>query len=188
MPDADKTVIAQDGNIYVAPFGTALPETPTETLNAAFTELGYVTDDGVTFSAEPTTEDINAWQSATPIRRLVTARALSAAWQGQEWSKDSFALAFGGGAWTEPEAGVYRYDPPADRDALADFSLVLDWADGDRNYRLVILRGNVTDAVETNLIRTGTANLNVTFSALAPDNADRAWYLLTDDPAFDIAT
>lgn len=184
--NAEQIAVAASGHISVAPIGTTLPTDPTAALDDAFVDLGYVTEDGVTFTAEPTVEDINAWQSATPVRRLVTARALTVTWQGLEWNKDTFALAFGGGTWTEPTSGVYQYDPPADTDALAEYALVIDAADGDKNYRWIVKRGNVTDAVETNLVRSGAALLPVTFSALTPDGEDTAWLFLTDDAAFDI--
>lgn len=50
-----------DGGVYVAPFGTTLPTTATETLNAAFKPFGYISEDGVTNSIGKTSEDIKEW-------------------------------------------------------------------------------------------------------------------------------
>ena len=50
-----------DGGIYVAPIGTTLPTTATETLNSAFKNLGYVSEDGVTNTLSRSTTDIKEW-------------------------------------------------------------------------------------------------------------------------------
>lgn len=49
------------GAIHVAPVGTALPTTATETLNKAFTSLGYASEDGLKNSNSPETDTVNAW-------------------------------------------------------------------------------------------------------------------------------
>lgn len=177
---SEQITVALQGHVSVAPLGTQLPA-DLEELGEGFVDLGYTTEEGVTFTATPTVEDIGAWQSATPVRRLMTARNVSAAWQGLQWNLDTFALAFGGGEWTEPTAGVHRYDPPGDNDALSEYVCVIDFADGAKEARLVIKRGSVTDPVETNLVRNGAALLPVTFNGLSPNGDDTAWYLLGND-------
>lgn len=49
------------GAVFVAPLGTALPTTATAALNAAFKNLGYVSEDGLVNSVETDTETVNAW-------------------------------------------------------------------------------------------------------------------------------
>lgn len=49
------------GAIYRAPIGTALPTDTSTALNAAFKQLGYVSDDGLTNSNNAEYEDIKAW-------------------------------------------------------------------------------------------------------------------------------
>lgn len=187
-PNADQITVALTGAVHVAPYSEALvlPTTPTAALPAAFEELGYTTEDGVTFTATPEIEDINAWQKSTPVRRIVTARQAQASFSLEQWNRDTFALAFGGGIWTTIAGPpvTYRYDPPADNDSLAEYAMVIDFADGTRNGRAVILRGNITEAVETQLVRNAAAVLPITFGALTPDDEDRSWFYLSDDPAF----
>ena len=74
MPNrADEIVVAAQGKISVAPYGTTLPTDPTAALAAAFREVGYIDAGGVTFTYTPSVTDVTSWQSATPTRRLVTA-------------------------------------------------------------------------------------------------------------------
>lgn len=49
------------GSLYRAPLETDLPTTATESLDAAFVELGYASEDGVTNTNTPETETIRAW-------------------------------------------------------------------------------------------------------------------------------
>lgn len=49
------------GAVFVAPAGTTLPTNATASLNVAFKNLGYVSEDGLVNGVETDTESINAW-------------------------------------------------------------------------------------------------------------------------------
>jgi len=72
--NASEVVVGSGGKIYIAPVGTPEPNTPTAALNAAYKDLGYISEDGVSASFGVTVEDINAFQSLLPIRKVVTGR------------------------------------------------------------------------------------------------------------------
>lgn len=55
------------GAIYAAPLGTALPTDATSSLNVAFKELGYVSEDGITNSNSPESDVIKAWGGDTVL-------------------------------------------------------------------------------------------------------------------------
>lgn len=55
------------GAVFVAPIGTELPEDVTTQLNAAFKGLGYCSDDGITNTNSPETEEQKAWGGDTVL-------------------------------------------------------------------------------------------------------------------------
>lgn len=178
--DAAELHVASDGSVEAAAVGTSMPSTPTGS-SSAFLDLGFMTEDGVTFTETPTVEDINAWQSPDPIRRLVTTRSITAAFSAQQVNQENFLFAFGGGSWSSPSSGVYRYTPPAPSDALAESALLIRSQDGTKNNQYEIYRGNITEAVESQLQRSAPQQLPVTFSALTPAGGGASWGFLTDD-------
>lgn len=55
------------GAVYFAPLGTTLPTDATTTPDAAFVELGFVSEDGVTNNNTPDSDTIKAWGGATVL-------------------------------------------------------------------------------------------------------------------------
>lgn len=180
-------VVAGNGQPYVAPVGTVLPTTTTGALAAAFVGLGYVSEDGVAITNTPEIAEFSAWQSRTPVRREKTSQQTQLAFGLMQWDEDTVPFAFGGGSisGTTPN---YRYDLPADDAALDERSFVLDWQDGSEHWRLVIPRGNVVEAVESQLVRSAPALLPITFRALSPVGGGSPGYYLTDSAAFAVGS
>jgi hypothetical protein len=179
--DAAELHVAQSGSVNAAPVGTTMPTTPTASLDAAFIDLGYMTEDGVTFSSSPTVEEIRAWQAADPIRRTVTQRVFSAAISAMQVNQENFVVAYGGGSWSSPSAGIYKYTPPLPTAALAEQAVVVRSTDGSKHNNYNIFRTNVVEAVESSLSRSAAQLLPVNFSALTPSGGGASWEFLTDD-------
>jgi hypothetical protein len=189
--DASEVVVGANGSVYTAPFGTALPaegEDPTTALNAAFNEHGFVSEDGVTFRDGKEIEDILAWQAFYPIRKVVSAKSSGVEFVLRQFNPDNAELAFGGGA-VDVTSGVATYTPPAPGE-LAELSLVVDWQDGDNNFRLVLPKGIVTEEVESELVRTAALDLPIVFEVTPegePTEGDPdsyPFYILSDHPAW----
>lgn len=166
--DPTELVVGQTGQVYVAPLGTTLPTAVDTALNAAFVGLGYITEDGVSFSASKETQDIGAWQALDPLRTIVTSRVVQATFGLQQWNEDTVPLAFGGGTVTG-STGAWKYELPDPEDGLDERAMVIDVQDGDNNFRFVLPRGVVTEAVETQFQHGASAVLPITFKALKAD-------------------
>lgn len=193
--NANEVVVGASGAVYVAPAGTAVPTNIATALNAAFVEVGYISEDGVTFTGGAEQEDIGAWQSFYPIRKIITGRSAGLEFVMRQWNEVNLKLAFGGGT-IDRNGSVTTYVAPTP--STQDFrALVVQWADGDNDFRLVIPRGQVSGEVSTQLVRTSAADLPVAFAATPSGDADtlstpptagqlltQPWYLLTDDTGF----
>src|SRR5262245_48751412 len=70
--DASNVDVGITGAVYRAHVGTAVPTSPTSVLPAAWVELGFLGDGGLTESPNDTTKEIKAWQNGTTVRRLIT--------------------------------------------------------------------------------------------------------------------
>ena len=63
--------------------------------------------------------------------------------------------------------------------------LVVDWSDGDRDYRITVDRGTVGETESSQLQKASPADLPVTFEALGSGSSSQPWKLITNDPVFD---
>jgi hypothetical protein len=188
--DSDNVVVGQYGEVWVGVLGSTAPvdvTTAMGTVDVDWKEVGFISEDGVTFSPELETFDVRAWQSSgRPIRRGVASRNESVSFVMQEWNEVSFALAMGGGTFAEiGTSNVFRFTPEsaATEDERA---MVIHWEDGGFAYRLIISKGAITDLAEFNLRRDEAAGLAVTFG-IVNDGTTDPWTLITDNTAFDPA-
>jgi hypothetical protein len=183
--DTTELVVASHGDIYVAAVGTTLPTQYDETLNSAFHKLGLISEDGASISVAPEIEEFGAWQRRQAVRRELVGQDISISFALEQWNAANVEFAFGGGSVTQVDPDQWRYDFPDGDDSLDERSIVIDWQDGpNSSYRAVFDRGNVTDAVETQLTRSQLALLPVTFSVLSPDDNGSPGYILANDSAF----
>lgn len=185
--DADEVVIAGNGAVYVAPADTPLPADIETALNAAFIEVGYLSEDGVTFRDAKTTGEVSAWQALYAIRRYVESKEGGLEMVLRQWNEENMKLAFGGGTMTHvtgPPA-YHKYHPPAPEDI--DYrAMVVEFQDGAEEYRIVVPRGMVTSEIEAQLARTTPADLPITFD-FTPEgrptpgsDATQPWYFVSN--------
>jgi hypothetical protein len=182
--EASNVVVASFGHIYIAPEGTALPADVTTPLPAAWEDIGYVGEDGVTFTLSRDTEDIMAWQSTEAVRRLVTAEPKELAFELLEFDPESVQLAFRGGSMsktgTAPDETAI-YEPPVPG-AESIKAACVEWLDGDDTWRFCAKRVEVSGDVEFVLTRTDAIRLPLTLAILAADPP--GWTILSDDEAW----
>lgn len=181
--DSTQVIVGANGRVFVGATTTTAPNDigDISSLNAGFKEVGFCSEDGATVSDSKTIQDIGAWQSFYPIRRIVTAREFTIEFAMRQWNDDNIKFAFGGGTIVNASVG-WKYEPP-DPSVIDERSLILFWEDGTKRYMLYIPRGITTSNTQAQLQRNNPADLAVTFSALS-DGSLPAYQLFTDDPAF----
>jgi hypothetical protein len=171
-------VVAGTGAVYVAPEGTALPADLVTPLPAAWLDVGYVSEDGVQFTFSREQEDINAWQSAEPVRVLVTNEPKTIAFDVLEFDKTTVLLAFRGGSISG--SSPYTYTPPAA--GTSDVrAMVIDGKDGATTFRFVFPRVSLSGDVAFQLIRTDAVKPTLEFSVLA---STTPWSIISDAAGF----
>lgn len=182
--DADAVMIAGNGDIYTAPVGSTLPVDPTTALDAAFIQLGYVSQDGVTWRNEQTKEPINVWQSFYAIKYRVTETSAEMEFILKQFDINTLPFAMGGGTITTTAGPpiFHTYVPPAP-ETIDERSVVLAWKYSTYDYRMVVPRMMVTGSIETVLSRGQESELPVTLSLLGAPGVD-AFAMYTSDPAF----
>jgi hypothetical protein len=179
--DPTQVIVAPGGVVAVAPEGTAEPANEDSALNAAFVDVGYISEDGVRFNTSPNVTDIAAWQSTYPIRSETETREGGIAFTMRQWNLENFKIAFGGGFAVTITAGHWKYRPPSGAQSVN--AVIVTWTD-THTYRIVVPRAQIVEAVEFPLRRAAAADLPVTFRVLGPTAGGDPWYLLTDDPDF----
>jgi len=181
--DSANVVIGGTGTISVAPAGSTLPTTLDGALDAAFTEVGYVTEDGVEFSDKREIDGVAAWQSGgRRVRSWVKARESKLATELMEWTGDNLVLAFGGGTVTHA-GGDFKFTPPTEDDALTEYAVVVDVVDGDESYRVVVANAVVENEIKTSFSGAGAATLPVEFT-VQDDGTNDPWVVYSDNVAW----
>ena len=137
--DVDEVRVGVDGVVSVAPTGTAAPTSAVAALNAAFKDLGYVSEDGVTETSNQTTEPVRAWQKNKVVRTLVTEGDVQFQFTLIQTSADVIAFYYGGTVATD---GSIIVDSTQERPRQA---LVLDVIDGDETVRAYAPEAQITE-------------------------------------------
>lgn len=132
---------------WFGPLGTPLPTSASASLNSAFLDAGYITEDGLTREVEEDSSDVPAYGVSVPVRTLTNS------------SKVTFQLTF---LQTGPVSlAVYHRLPLDAADLIPDangamdftegtsrtikYAAVFDITDGDNRYRMVCPSLQVTD-------------------------------------------
>lgn len=187
--DATQVRVALTGRVLFDPDLDA-PDPTNLTVPSTAIDLGYTTEDGVTFTFGSEVEDIMGWQSMDPLRRLKVAQPKSASFVLRQLSRAIWLASMGGTvielapAVTGPPAvpAIYRWEPKTGE--IPEGRLYIDAIDGDITYRFGFRRANNTAETEFNLVRNDAINLPNEWGAVAPKGGGESFFMDTNDPAF----
>lgn len=132
-----------DGGVYRAPIGTTLPTDATTALAAAFKNLGYCSEDGVTNTISRETTEIKEWGGDTVDSVLTGQSDLFKFKSIEALNVDTLKMVFGDANVTETNGAVTVNVKAAESDAAV---YVIDMILKDnRMKRIVIPSGKVTE-------------------------------------------
>jgi hypothetical protein len=179
--EATHVTVAGTGAVWVAPEGTPIPS-GLSAPPSPFEDVGYVGEDGVSFTFSRDQEEVNAWQSADPVRVLITNEPKTIEFELLEFDRTSILLAFRGGDFgaTSP----YTYTPP-DPGVSDVRAMLIDGQDGAQTFRFAFPRVQLQGDLEFALLRTDAVRLAMEFGVLA---SATKWQIVSDLPGFGTGT
>ena len=183
--NADNVRVGLNGNIYMAPKGTTAPTDLDTAWAAGWLDLGYMSEDGVSLEFSTDVQDINAWQSLSPVRRVLTSVDMTMGFTAIELKKQTVTLYFPGATMTDVSGTVHSLAIPA-APGPQEFAFGLEWIDGSIKNRLIIARGEVTERGAITVGRSDAVGLEMTVSAYASSAPEIATWL-SNDPAWSAA-
>lgn len=166
--DADNVHIAVSGTLSTAPKGSAAPTDSTTALDVAYTDLGWIDENGVTESHADETTDIKG-NDGSVIRRVITGSSMTLKAVLLENKSAVVELYYKGSTVALAGAGPdHKIDIKM---AQADVrAFVFDTIDGTTHERIYVPQGEVTDRGDIVYAANGTpVGFEVTITAY-PDN------------------
>jgi hypothetical protein len=164
------TIPADGAAVYAAPLGTTLPTSATATLDNAFVDLGWVSEDGVTNSISRETTKHRAWGGevvkVTQDNYTETLRLTLL-----ESSAEVLGVVYGHDNVTENGDTI---TVEHSRLMMERQSFVVDFIDGEKAGRIVVREGQVTELSDVVYVHRDLTRYEVTVDVFKPDNADTA--------------
>jgi hypothetical protein len=143
--DASKVRVAVTGAVYKAPYGSTAPTGTSGAPDAAFIDLGYISEDGVEIALPGAGDStpIKAWQNGTTVRTIRTASEDKPSWKFTmiETKLETIETYFGVSVTQTVTEGSFEYTV-AQR---SPFALVVDVVDGAELIRDYVPNAVVTD-------------------------------------------
>lgn len=163
--NAELARLGVTGAVRVAALGTTAP-TDLTAWGAGWHDLGYISDDGVTESAEEDSETFTPWQASTPIRTEITSSTKTFSFTCWESNAQTVSLYYrvpveemvdnGSGLITFDEKGKPKRD-------LRAFGI--DVIDGSYQRRFILPYAEVTERGEITYVSNELIGYELTITA-----------------------
>jgi hypothetical protein len=151
--------------IYLAPAGTEAPDNSTDDWESPWHVLGYLSEDGPTVGQSTDSTDLTPWQSAVPIRSVITSRSVTLQFVMWQLNETTLALYFDADVPTVGTDGSVNMDIRSDAPQHI-YAVGIDSRDAERTFRLAFSRASLSAAGDMQISRGAAVPLDVTLSAL----------------------
>jgi hypothetical protein len=173
MTTAENVRVAVTGSINYGPAGSTLPTNATTAIDAAFDEVGYANEDGITQTINEDRTDIKAWQNGDTVRKVRSSHDVMYALTMLETNLTSLEIYYGDGSVSGTlDAGTVEIKG----DMTTRGSWVFHIIDGDQLIRLVVPDGEVTERGDVQYVNANAVQYPITLTAY-PDGDDVKAYM-----------
>lgn len=136
MATAANVRVGVTGSVHFAATGTTLPTDATTALDVAFTDLGYITDDGVVQAIDRSTTDMKAW-GGDVVRTVQTEHNVTYTFSMMETNDDVLQLFY-----ADADASTTTTEITGAQAQRGSWAVEV--VDGSEKIRLVIPDGEIT--------------------------------------------
>ena len=173
---ANDVRVGQDGLCEIAPVGTALPAAPDAALDAAFVDLGEVSEDGLDAAFSTDYSEVKNWSGAV-LRSFNTSTTVTFKLTFLETNADVLALFYGNEVDTSSGLNVPLNAPKPDPRAL-----VITVIDGDNLKRYCLANVQVTERGDVSEKNSEATGYEITFTANFDSTLGGFGYLQVAEP------
>ena len=172
MPDATKVSVGKPkvgGAVHWAPLGTSLPTSATASLAAAFVELGYVSEAGLTNNNSPESDTVKAWGGDTVLTLQTDRPDTFALTLLEAMNEDVLKTIYGSSNVTADGSGNLTVKATAGEmpSGAWVFDMILK---GGRAKRIVVPNGTISELGEITYKDDEAVGYNITITDV-PDNS-----------------
>lgn len=178
--------LSATGGVLSAPEGSVLPTSASTALDAAFIALGLIGEDGLSETADRSTDKIRAW-GGTLAKVVQTDFGLSYSFQFITTNAAVLKEVHGAANVTTTTAVEPAYDELAikvNNKSLPVKAYVFEVKDGDNKIRIVIPRGQITAVGGVNYSHNDIIRYEVTVDCYADASGNEGYKYITG-PAVD---
>lgn len=168
---AEAVRVGVTGAVYVAASGATLPTDAITAVDAAFSDVGYVSEEGVTTSTGTESTDIKAWQNGDIVRKVQTSHDFTVAFTMLETNGKSLELYYGN--YTAGPGGASGVVEVKGEQGYRG-SFVINVLDVDDDIRIVIPDGQVTERGDVVYVNGDAITYPVTITCYPDANGDKA--------------
>lgn len=192
MGDASTIIVGTAGKAYMADVGSTFPTGPEEVWGSDFTDMGFVTPDGLEEALEEERTQLDAWGEDAPVIDLAKKRTQTFKLVFRQTTANLLSLYYQVSIanMTSTAASV---GPPAKKQFLSfgsgslsdtvEIALGLDVIMSGKRHRIMIARCGVSDREAIKHSADDSSNFGLTFTALAaPGGAQSVQHMITDVP------
>lgn len=161
--NAENVRVGVTGAVYMGETTATAPTSASSSLTG-FTELGYVSTDGVTETRDRSTSQIRAWQNSDLLREPVTEATATFQFTLLETNADVLAAYYG--VEVDNSDGSVAVNPAATGGRK---SFVIDLVDGDSGIRTYVPSGEILSVGEQVYQNGEPVGYDITITAYASD-------------------